>query len=321
MNSQEHEDAIQEIWTKVIEGCGDDRYGQNQCKKLLSDWHPILLKRAEDAAEKSESDSNIEIFFERECSVAEELLSDIQNALMCYVTDERQEPNLNEGILWYVLSHENINTQPDYWRHVSPVKESELKRTTASYLEKPWLQHNFIDWAIINASLFNQVAELSDGLKSGQLLGKTNWGYLFAGNKLEKRLLWEGGLALFGFLIRWVIPPAVVIALQAINYEKTATTLAVMWAVYVFFRFVGLIAGWGERKALRVQAQKYLEMLDALIAVWLFTNSEVINPTRLRELLVETDQRGIGFVVPAVVYSLVDRAIERDPAVLAHSVR
>ena len=162
------------------------------------------------------------------------------------------------------------------------------------------------------------MVELSNGLRSGQLLGKTNWAYIFSENKLEKQLLWGLGLALLGFLVRWIIPPAAAIALLVLKYETAAAFLGGSWAVYVLLRFVGLIVGWGKRRAQRTEVKNYTKMLDALISVWLFTNSNVINPTRLRELLVETDQRGVGFCVPSVVYSLVDRAIERDAAVFTH---
>lgn len=314
--SEEQEGAVHDVWKSVLEKWGDDHYGTNQCETILSDWRPMLLKRAKDAIKDNLSTDDIAYAFEDECDKAGYVLCDVQTALLRHVTDEWRKDN--NGTIWWVQSHHNINTQPDHWEHFSPVSESELNQATASYLEKPWLQHNFIDWAIISASLFNQVVELSNGLRSGQLLGKINWAYIFSENKLEKQMLWGVGLSLVGFLVRWIIPPAAAIALLVLNYETAAAFLGGSWAVYVLLRFVGLIVGWGKRRARRTEVKNYTEMMEALIVVWLFTNSNVINPTRLRELLVETDQRGVGFGVPSVVYSLVDRAIERDAAVFTH---
>lgn len=317
--SDEQESAIQDVWRKIVERWGDD-YGQNQCRRILSDWRPILLKHAEVVWKDvyGATDNDFVFEFERQCYSANKILEDIQFGLLSHVTSEWREENV--GTLWYVQSHHNVNTRPDNWTHCSPVGASRLVQATASYLEKPWLQHNFIDWAIINASLFNEFVSLNDDLKSGLLLGKINWAYLIAGEVFEKQVLWEVGLALLGFLVRWIVPPAAVIALLILDYKKAAAILGGLWAIYVLLRFVGLIVGWGERRVQRTQVKKNTEMLDALIAVWLFTNSDVINPKRLREILVEADQRGVGFGVPAVVYSLVDRAIERDPAVFTHSI-
>ena len=308
--SEEQESEIHDVWMSVQERWSNDQYMTSQCQKILSDWRPMLMKRAEDAA------YDIAVAFEHECAVAEDVLSELRSALLCYVTGEVKEEKV--GTLWWIQDDHAINTQPDDWTHFSPMNEKWLNRATASYLEKPWLQHNFVDWAIINASLFNQLVELSNGLRSGQLLGRLNWAYIFSGNKLVKQQLWTVGFALFGFLARWIIPPAAAIALLVLKYGTAAAILGGLWAVYVLLRFVGLIVGWGERSAERTEVRNYTEMFNALIAVWLITNSNVINPTRLRELLVETDQRGVGFSVPAVVYSLVDRAIERDAAVFTH---
>jgi hypothetical protein len=301
---------IHKKWMSVQERWSNDTHGTSQCQKILRDWYPILLERAE------ADTSNVVLAFERECDEADEILWNIRFALLYNVRGEVQDEN--QGTLWWIQDHHAVNSKPDNWSHFSPMNEKWLNHATASYLEKPWLQNNFIDWAIINASLFNELVELSNGLRSGQLLGKFNWAYLFSEYKLEKQQWLSVGFVLLGFLVRWVIPPAAVIALSTFNYTSAAKAIGGLWAVYILLRFVGLFFGWGERRALRKKVKDYTNMSDGLIALWVFTNTNVINPTRLREMFVEIDKRGEGYAVPSVVYSLVDRAIERDAAVFTH---
>ena len=308
------EEQISAIERSTLKEWGSER-DWSQCRAILEDWFPRLRER-------TAGESDIEDAFEREVGEAVEILRELRWALSYHVkeTDGSGENSENDrGVLWQQPSHHDINTQPESWTHVTPVSKSALSRTVAEYLKNDWLQHNLIDWAVINASLFTEIADLGEGIKSGQLFGKMNWAYILAGNVLEKRILVEAGFSIARFVLRWVLPPLTIGAFVYFDYETPAKVVGGLWGVYLLYRLLTIPARWRASKARERGARAYEESLEGLMVAWLFTNSEVINPTRLKDLLKEADQKGKGSTVPAVVYSIVDRAIDRDPAVFLTS--
>ena len=55
-------------------------------------------------------------------------------------------------------------------------------------------------------------------------------------------------------------------------------------------------------------------MLRTMMAAWAAARGSTINPSRLKELVREAEDRGV--VYRPVLYTLIDRAMHRDPAAM-----
>lgn len=317
---EEEEEEIQELWRDSLDNyfsdCLEkDNFVGSQCETILTQWKPELLNRTKEIAVKDDCKEDFEILviFKRECSDAMKLLRQIQYSLSLY-TDQFETYD-GSGHIWLVKSHETGVPHTHWYTSITDIESSDLERYVAHYIEKPWLQNNLIDWAVINATLFNQTNKLCDGIQSGELVGKKNWSYLFTRSYAKRIVLFDAGLVFLRYFLLWVAPPIAVLGLIVIKNERAAIIAGGLWGGLILFKLVILIVNRSERRKYQQVHQKYEEKLDVLIDVWKFTNSEIINPTRLREKLVEVDKKEIGPSISAVIYSLVDRAINRDSAV------
>jgi hypothetical protein len=199
--------------------------------------------------------------------------------------------------------------RPKEWNGTSPTDVDKLTDALADYIERPWLQHNLIDCAAINALLFSALAywrELHLMMVSGLSF------MLSGGNQL--RMLWiTPALRIAGFLMRWIMLPALAMGLGAAGYEKGAGIAIGLWIIYLLYRLVMIPVRWLRRKGRRY-GEEAGEAVAATMIAWQYSNGAIINPRRLKELVLAAEQKGATFK-PAL-HTLIDRAIQRDPTAL-----
>jgi hypothetical protein len=215
--------------------------------------------------------------------------------------------------IWYSPNFSLVD-RPNEWTDSSPIDPDELDRVTSSYLRKPWMQLNNIDWYILNSFIYDEYMRLLENFKSGTALGKVNWAYVLSDGKYMRTLWYQLLLSFSKFFLRWLFPPAI-IALLYFYFElrQTAIVLGALYLVYVAVRLIFLPKRLAQKRSLKKKALDIENKLQKLAQLYQSTNSNTINPTRLREKLVSVENEGI--VLRPAVYSIVDRAISRDPAV------
>jgi hypothetical protein len=289
-----------------------DGYRNSQMHTILMDWFPRLRLRARDRGD-------VRHYWEI-VSDADRVLRDIRAALFAgveYASGRKGDAfplgsseKEDEGRLWRSPGTWQMDHQPANWESVSPVDRYRLTEALAEYLKRDWLQHNLIDSAAINALLFDEIARAKDTIRSGTLVGKWNWAYILAGNHKEKLLLWTVALMIGAFVARWVIPAVVVVGLIRGEYFMAAQIVGVVWALYAAYR----IATWPSRRRDRQgeerKQEKWEQILYAMAQAWQHSDNKVIHPTRLKELVVSAETKGA--ILPPVIHSLLDRAIQRD---------
>src|SRR5262249_84741 len=134
-------------------------------------------------------------------------------------------PRLWTWPVWTWPAEAELVFRPKGWRSSSPADVDKLTDGIARYIERPWLQHNIIDGAAINAFLFSALASSMEAYKTGELLGKVNWSYVLSnGNPL-----WMLGFKIGGFLLRWVMLPAIAVALMATDNDKAGEFVLGLW--------------------------------------------------------------------------------------------
>jgi hypothetical protein len=154
-------------------------------------------------------------------------------------------------------------------------------------------------------------------LMSYLLFGMINWSYLFSGGNPLKQL----GFTLLGRIIRffkaWVMCPAIALAFLAYDHETAAGVTISIWALYVLYRIITIPARFRLRKARKKAAEKAVEILTAMETAWHAARGQIINPSRLRALVLAAEERGARF--RPLLHTLIDQAIQRNPTVMTRA--
>jgi hypothetical protein len=140
------------------------------------------------------------------------------------------------------------------------------------------------------------------------------------------------GLTAARIFLRWIMLPAIAVGLSIMGYETGAGIAMGVWLVYLLYRLVTV----PRRRRSRIELQKKQETASQMIAAikkaWQYSNDAVINPCRLKELVLAAEQqysatftpelvmvleaKNQGALFKPVLHTLIDRAIQRDPTVL-----
>ncbi|MGF1610712.1 MAG: hypothetical protein ACFCUQ_15020 [Kiloniellales bacterium] len=177
------------------------------------------------------------------------------------------------------------------------------------------MQLNLLDWYILNGYIFDEVARLAEGIKSGEAVGIINWAHVLAEGDLGKTYYWRAAFQLSKFAVRWLLIPGIVFAVYYAGYQEAAMWMAFPYGVYLLIHIALFPRRYLKRKAVAKALEGQERTLRALINVYQSSSTEILHPSRLRELIARTEAEEV-FFRPAV-YSILDRAIARDPAVFA----
>ena len=289
------------------------QWGGGDCKRILCDWFPRLLVRARKGSNAKVSD------YEDEIEEAIWILGALRDAFSANV--DRGLCNSVQDRLWTWPSEWELRFPAEKWhqRHyrgsekwysdkTAPADSKLLASSIADYLERPWLQHNAIDGAAINAFLFSALSSAMDLYRMGAF-GPSDWAYVFRKSGSRLHPFWNEffGIALGWVvfpIIRWGMMPAIATSLIFTKHYAAAEIVFGLWMAYVIFR----LATFRRRRSKKKGADR---TLAAMRAAWEHSCGEAINPARLRELVVDAEQKG-AIEYPPVLLTLIDRAVQRD---------
>jgi hypothetical protein len=201
---------------------------------------------------------------------------------------------------------------------VSPVHPDQLSDAAAKYLKQPAWQTNRADWILLSAFLFDALARTYDTTMSNPG-GLPDWSYTFAGGNLAKMVLWRLGLSVTGFALRWLLVPGIVaiVAYRAGGFDIGQGWLWLLgvWAVYAAVRIATFPARFIRNRRRTKAVHSMIEKLGRLERIYVSINGGVFNPTVMKSDLLALNAEGVP--VPAPVFAILDRTIQRDPAVFA----
>lgn len=274
-----------------------DRAGGLDCEVILRDW----LTRLSDVDSRG---------YEVEVVRATHLLRQIQEALQ-WRNNEAQcsrlwiwpNPNVGHSLL------------PETAHEVDlPVDSEGLDQALGAYFNREDLHHPLIDASAINAMLFAALVNHARNTRNGLAVGEVNWAYIFGGNSVLAEYGLKLSWRLIHVILKWILPPALGVFLLASDLRTAAALTFILWFIYVAFRLITLPTWWRQRSRRREIFEQNWKIIHALKAAWMSANGSTINPRRLRERVIETEQ--LGFVYPPALHTLIDRAVQRDPTAL-----
>jgi hypothetical protein len=282
--------------------------GGAQSQDILRSWFARLRKQVDpDTTEYGQL-----------VSQAVDVLRRLQSAFCGgELANEPDQKRAGRHSLWAWPSDAALQERPKGWFQESPASSDDLDEALAEYLKRPWLQHDAIDASAINALLFTELAVFVEQVKTGAALGKPNWSYIFSGGNMFAQLGLVLGGKIIGFLAAWIMLPAIAAGLFVYDHQTGAAVTISLWGVYVLYRLVMVPVGYSARRARRKAAEKASEITQAMLKAWSASRGSVINPSRLRELVLAAEQ--CEAVFPSVLHTIIDRAINRDPTALVRA--
>jgi hypothetical protein len=297
----DEDDVGKEFWERNKERC----VGYSQYEPLLRK----LLKKIQ----KLKDDQNLESWeYRQKLADAEEVVDDITFSFK-YNWD-----NAPKEKFWWGWGNMPSFEKPKEWsEEASPIDGDNLDKATAKYLAEPWMQLNKLDWYIINAFVIDEILRLGDGIRSGEAFGEIKFvqrmSYSLSEGKPLRTLLWKIGLNIFLFILNWLLLPIIAVVAYIYNYFEVAKWVAIIFAVQVLYNIV--ISPWRiiHWRRLRILKKTLVKKLERLIQIYLITHVQTINPSVLRNKIVELEKEGV--LIKPAVYSILDRAIQRDSAV------
>jgi hypothetical protein len=176
----------------------------------------------------------------------------------------------------------------------------DLDRLAAQYLARLWMQHEELDWILLDALIFSEISAYSRAIWGKREFEK------FMHSTFDFRM-WMFCCYTLAFLV-----PAIIIAgLYHYGYLTAMLVFLVLYTIYLLIVLIRLPKGLRESKEERL---KPVELLFEMIKAYMLCSPPVVNPTLLLKRLNETIEKEV--VYRNAVFSLLDRIIARDPTAL-----
>ena len=191
--------------------------------------------------------------------------------------------------------------------------QTRLLDACAEYLAQPWMQHNEIDWILLNSLMYSEILAYREGIYSGEVLGKTNWAYLLSEGNLQKSLWIRLLLYLSIWVLRHIIPPAAIGILFFIGYPNAAIVLAALYVLYLGVRMVLWPRRYRKRKKRGSDLKQAVDNFVKMGIAYSCCSPPIINPSTLREQM--SKPTDIGPLFSGAIFALLSRIAARDQEV------
>ena len=251
--------------------------------------------------------------FDERLREAEMVVADLAEALTANVKER------TPGLIWSAPKFDDLggpeaDSKKQNWSEPSPVNRSMLDKAAAAYLDRPWMQLNFLDWCILNGYIFDEVASTAVEAKPGPTAQTVDWAYLFSEGDYGRNVLWRIAFKLSEFLIRWIVIPLAILLIYYWESQEAATWLASLYTLYLVVHVAISPRDQLDRRSIASRINEHKRIHD-LIGIYRNSSVDVVHPARLLDLISSAERHNAVFR-PAV-YSILDRAIARDGTVLA----
>ena len=234
---------------------------------------------------------------------AQRFLDDLRLALSSYQGEDAETPEI-----WCHRSVERVTGAEKDSK--GSIDGHSLQMATAYYLARPWMQHNEIDWILLDALFYGELVACREYIFSGEAIGKINWAYAFAegnpGKAIWVRLLMD----LSVWAARYILPAAVIAALFLLSYQTAAIVAAGLYMVYLAGHFVFWPRRYRRKKSRRRELKLWQDRWTQMTVAYALCEPPVISPAILREQISKPTE--IGPLFSGAVFAVLDRIIGRD---------
>ena len=214
----------------------------------------------------------------------------------------------NDKYDWnYYWVHQNFNVLNAGEETRSKLEKYQLTQAAATYLARPELQTNFIDWCFLDALVFLECDTFAYKLMSTSFGSSLlNWAFPLAGGNPLKYAFLRVVSWLVGATVFLAIPAALGIYLLANNSVWIGVGILILTGIAIVRRIISAPFKWRVRK-------DNVRLLQKMLDVYALLSGATISPRKLKESLDGAASAGVVF--DQAVFGIVDRMFARDSTV------
>ena len=290
---EQYMEAEKEYWPSI----GDPGAGHRQ-RNSLDEAVCHSVRRASLGENLPVSD------YEGRLLAARATVDSVTNALAANVTDGNPE------FFWSFPSMDDPSSRQEWGDRLSPVNAVELAHAAGTYLTRPWMQSNLLEWYLLNGFIFDALASVREEVFTGRAFGRINYAYLLGEGKLLKTMWFRIGLGIVAFVLRWVLVPAAVGWLFYEGLGWIIPWLVVPYGLYLLVYVASFPKRWKQHRYETKVLSRSDEVAIGLVSAYATVAAKSFSPKRLLEQIRATEGN-YTFLQP-VVHSILERAIDRD---------
>ena len=183
------------------------------------------------------------------------------------------------------------------------IDKADLLQAAAEYLAHPETSTNMLDWQFLDAIVFQELDAFAYQVFYQRAGLGVNWAAHFANKNLAKYYLLQFLFGIAGFIVSYLLFPALAIFLLANGHAISGVVVGGVWAVSMVLKAIAYPA---RRRTLK----KVAELLKNLAEVYGILGNSTISPGKLKAALDTADASGVA--LDGAVFTIVDRMIARD---------
>ncbi len=217
-----------------------------------------------------------------------------------------------EQLIWFHMSTEVI--QGEDMENLPGIDYQSLSETASSYLSNSWMQHDYIDWILLDSLIYAEIKDFREQHLMGATYGDLNWSYAFHEGDSNKQMWTEFLLPKVIFSLRYIIPATTIAILFYFNLEKTTVIVGAIYALYLLLRLVCWPKRNSQKREITLRKNKSEKIYEWMGRVYVCCSTPIISPGVIRKMLYDGAEDGRLF--NGVVYALVDSIFLKNPIFL-----
>lgn len=233
-----------------------------------------------------------------------DFVSDLRSALNYDSVHITNEKNNQQHVWCHWADYQiigNRDNDPKIYREL-------LLEAAATYLVNSWLQHDQLDWILIDSLIFAELTAYKESIFTGQALGKTNWAYIYSGGNIEKTYWFQMKKALSFLALRYIAPPAIIFVLYYLQYEIASLSIGATYAVYLLLHVILWPVHYRKRKLIEKTLQEHMDRLQKIVIAYYYCKPPIISLATLRMYLNTAIEAGVIF--DGALFSILKRTEE-----------
>ena len=236
-----------------------------------------------------------------------------------------EETNLVRPSLWY---HRNPGLIHELIKNDKGAADSiQLDSCIATYLNHEWLKDDWIDWVLLDASIWSEFAGNYEHISSTYLGGWPKLAYLFSGSNPIRAQYIRTGFSLAGILFRYIIPISALLyfwkqkgfdfydfdlfSLSGAFLEKATR----IYLLYLVIRLATWPFRFRNKKNVKKEEAPILEAIETIGQIYEALAFPPISLENLRSYVYKARDESV--IIRNSTYSLLDDLAARGTIVLA----
>lgn len=193
----------------------------------------------------------------------------------------------------------------------TPVDTGGIIRAAAGYLQYPHLRSNYLDWAIVDALLFDELFTWYRGILDGSALGEVNWTFLMANEDVGREALYRLAWRLFRGFTSLILPPVIALGLWWYGLPLWAIGAVGVWLMGILIWVVRWPIRRRRHRARQREFEKADEIFRAFVEAYERLNPHVMSPALVKGSLNKVTQTK-GAILSPTIYAIVDRMLQEE---------